>query len=317
MRVSYIGNKGTNLERNANINEPIMASGPVQPRRPYQPWGPITYWESGRNSILNQLQLGFVRRYSSGLTFQFEYQFSRALNEFTFGDAPANNQNFRYDRGNQDAIRRHYAVTNYSYELPFGRGQRLLSGRQRRDGQDCRRLADCGHSDHGHRHALFGVIYSDTARLARQPRGHRDVVRAATPDNRSIDRWFAPEAFKTPQPFTFGNTARNALFGPGLVAWDSGILRTPDYGTAEIVLPCRVLQFAEPCQLHESGKEHQRSGFRRPHYGHRLRPHDPIRIASGLLIVNNPDGCGTRRNAIRAQSESTRTHPRTCSVAGR
>ena len=69
-----------------------------------------------------------MRRYSSGFTFQFEYQFSRALNEYTFGDAPADNQNFRYDRGNQDSIRRHYAVTNYSYELPFGRGKRFLSG---------------------------------------------------------------------------------------------------------------------------------------------------------------------------------------------
>jgi len=128
VRASYIGNKGTHLERNANINEPPMASGAVQPRRPYQPWGPITYWESGRNSILNQVQVGFVRRYSSGFTFQSEYQFSRALNEFTFGDAPANNQNFRYDRGNQDNIRRHYSVSNYSYELPFGRGRHFLSG---------------------------------------------------------------------------------------------------------------------------------------------------------------------------------------------
>jgi hypothetical protein len=128
VRASYLGNKGTGLERNANINEPPMAPGPVQPRRPYQPWGPITYWESGRNSILHQLQLGIVRRYASGFTLQVEYQFSRALNEHTFGAAPIDNQNFRYDRGNQDGIRRHYAVSNYIYDLPFGRGRRWLSG---------------------------------------------------------------------------------------------------------------------------------------------------------------------------------------------
>ncbi len=87
VRVSYLGNKGTKLERNANPNEPIMAPGAVQPRRPFHPWGPITYWESGRNSILHQLQLGVLRRYSSGVALQAEYQFSRALNEFIFGDA--------------------------------------------------------------------------------------------------------------------------------------------------------------------------------------------------------------------------------------
>src|SRR5260370_33638977 len=104
-----------------------MPAGPVQPRRPYQPGGPITDGDSGRNSILHKIQFGFVSRHTSGFTFQFEYQFSRALNEFTFGDAPADNQNFRYDRGNQDSIRRHYAVTNYSYELPFGRGKKFLT----------------------------------------------------------------------------------------------------------------------------------------------------------------------------------------------
>jgi len=33
VRASYIGNKGTHLERNANVNEPIMAPGPVHHRR--------------------------------------------------------------------------------------------------------------------------------------------------------------------------------------------------------------------------------------------------------------------------------------------
>jgi hypothetical protein len=225
VRASYIGNKGTHLERNANINEPPMASGAVQPRRQYQPWGPITYWESGRNSILNQLQFGFVRRYSSGFTFQFEYQFSRALNEFTFGDAPADNQNFRYDRGNQDSIRRHYAVSNYSYELPFGRGRHYLSGVSSAmdkvvGGWQIAGIVTLGSG------APYSVSFTPT--LLGWLASRADVVgsyAAATPSDRSIDRWFAPEAFKTPGAFTFGNSARNALFGPGLVAWDSGIFK--------------------------------------------------------------------------------------------
>jgi len=225
VRASYLGNKGTHLERDANINEPPMAPGPVQPRRPYQPWGPITYWESGRNSILHQLQLGLVRRYTSGFTLQVEYQFSRALNELTFGAAPVNNQNFRYDRGNQDSIRRHYAVANYIYDLPFGRGRRWLSGLSGPaarivGGWQVAGIATLGTG------APHSVTFTPTqqgwlASRADYAGSAADVV----PADRSIYRWFNPAAFRAPQPFQFGNTARNAFFGPNIAVWDAAIFK--------------------------------------------------------------------------------------------
>ncbi len=225
LRVSYLGNKGTKLERNSNPNEPIMASGTVQPRRPFQPWGPITYWESGRNSILNQLQVGVQRRYASGFSLQAEYQFSRALNEFTFGDAPANNQNFRYDRGNQDGIRRHWFVTNYAYDLPFGKGKRFLSGSSRLS-----EMLVGGWRLSGIMSLGTGQPYSVnfTATQLGWLSSRANIVSsysAAKPSNQSIDRWFDPTAFAIPAPFTFGSGARNALFGPGIMAWDSAIFK--------------------------------------------------------------------------------------------
>ncbi len=225
LRVSYLGNKGTKLERNSNPNEPIMASGTVQPRRPYQPWGPITYWESGRNSILHQLQVGVQRRYASGFSLQAEYQFSRALNEFTFGDAPANNQNFRYDRGNQDGIRRHWFVTNYAYDLPFGKGKKFLT-----DGKGISEKIVGGWRISGILSAGTGQPYSVnfSATQLGWLSSRANIVSgygAATPSNQSIDKWFDPAAFAVPAPFTFGSSARNALFGPGLITWDAAVFK--------------------------------------------------------------------------------------------
>lgn len=225
IRLTYLGNKGTKLERNSNPNEPIMASGAVQARRPFQPWGPITYWESGRNSILNQVQVGVVRRYTAGFTLQAEYQFSRALNEFTFGDAPANNQNFRYDRGNQDGIRRHWFVTNYSYDLPFGKGKRFLSSVDNLANKFVGGWQLSGIMSMG-----TGQPYSVnfTATQLGWLSSRANIVNgypAATPANRSIDRWFDPTAFAIPAPFTFGNSARNALAGPGVFAWDAALFK--------------------------------------------------------------------------------------------
>lgn len=222
VRVSYLGNRGTHLERDALINDTPMAPGAAQPLRPYQPWGPITYWESGRNSMLHQLQLGFVRRYTSGFTLQFEYQFSRALAEPT---TPLDYRNFRYDRGNQDGIRRHYAVSNYIYDLPFGRGQRWLSGLNGAaamivGGWQLAGIATLGTG------TPYSVAFTPTLQGWRASRadyaGSADDV---VPEDRSINRWFNPAAFRAPAPFQFGNTARNAFFGPNIAVWDAAIFK--------------------------------------------------------------------------------------------
>ena len=225
IRVSYVGNKATRLEFDNEINEPPMAPGPIQPRRPYQPWGPITYYACDGNSTLEGLQAGVVRRYASGLTFQIEYQFNRGLGLYEFGDAPSDPQNFRYDRGNLDNVRRHWAVGNYSYDLPFGKGKRFGGS-----AMGLKEKVIGGWQLNGIMTIGGGLPYSvnfDPNQLGWI--GNRANVISysqANPSNRSIDEWFNPAAFAIPQPFTFGNSARNALWGPGLFTWDAGIFKS-------------------------------------------------------------------------------------------
>jgi hypothetical protein len=225
VRVSYVGNRGVHLERSFNLNDPPPAPGPVQPRRPFQPFGPITYFESGRDSITHQLQVGAIRRFRSGLAFQFEYQWTKALGEQVFGTPPMDNRNPRLDRGNLDFIRRHWATLNYIYELPFGRGKRFgnsLSGVADKilGGWQLAGLASFGTGQ------PYSVTY--TSRTLGWPSGRADVVGDPDPADGSIDRWFDPAAFAVPAPFTYGNSARNMLFGPSYFNWDAALFkRTP------------------------------------------------------------------------------------------
>jgi hypothetical protein len=220
-----VGDKGTHLEQDDEINTPPNAPGVVQTRRPYQPWGQITYWNSDRNSIMNGLQAGIVRRYAAGLTFQIEYQFSRALGLYEFGTGPSDPQNFGYDRGNLDGVRRHWAVGNYTYDLPFGKGKML---RGSASGWEDKLIG--GWQLNGVVTTGSGTPYSVTF----SPNqvgwiGNRANVigySQATPSNRSIDQWFNPAAFSIPQPFTYGTSARNPLWGPGLCTWDSGLFKS-------------------------------------------------------------------------------------------
>jgi hypothetical protein len=222
VRVSYVGNKGTHLERLFNLNDPPPAPGAVQPRRPYQPFGPITYYESGRDSIVHQGQLGILRRFSSGFAFQLEYQFTRALGEQIHVLPPMDNRNTRLDRGNLDTIRRHFTALNYIYDLPFGRGRRFGSSVSGFAGKLIEGWQIAGISTFGSGEP-YSVTFTSTT--LGWPSSRADIVGNPEPGNRSISQWFNPAAFAVPAPFNYGNSARNMLFGPGFFSWDAALFK--------------------------------------------------------------------------------------------
>lgn len=223
VRASYVGNRGIHLERLFNLNDPAPAAGPVQPRRPYQPFGPITYYESGRDSTMHQLQLSALRRYSAGFAFQVEYQLTKGLGEQIHVLAPMDNRNTRLDRGNLDGIRRHFAAVNYIYDLPFGPGKRYLSSRSGLAGKLLGGWQIAGISSFGTGEP-FSVTF--TSRTLGWPSNRANVVGDPKVSKPTIQRWFNPDAFAVPAPFTYGNSARNLLFGPGFFNWDAAVFKT-------------------------------------------------------------------------------------------
>ncbi|MDQ6678358.1 MAG: TonB-dependent receptor, partial [Acidobacteriota bacterium] len=225
LRASYVGNKGTHLDRQLNLNDPGPAPGVVQLRRPYQPFGNINYFESGANSILNQIQLGATRRFAQGLSFGVEYQYSKELNEQPFGiAAPTNPFNARMDRGNADFIRRHYVIINYTYLLPFGNGRRFpLSGFADRvlGGWQLAGISSLGTGQ------PFSVTF--TSSTVGWPSSRADIVGSPAGAG-NIYQWFNPAAFAVPAPYTYGNSARNFLFGPGIINWDQSLYKNTRIG---------------------------------------------------------------------------------------
>jgi hypothetical protein len=222
MRATYLGSKGTHLQQDLNRNDPPPAPGQVQPLRPYQPFGAITETGSEANSVTHQIQLGATRRFSAGLSFQLEYQFTRALGSPYAASAPLDNRNRRLDRGNLDNVRRHYAVAGYIYDLPFGPGKLLgstaagipakLIGGWQLAGEV---LLSTGQP--------FSVTFTSTT--LGQPSGRADIVGDPGVSSRSLDQWFNPAAFAAPRPYLYGNSAPNSLWGPGFNNWDLAVFK--------------------------------------------------------------------------------------------
>ena len=210
-------------------NYPINLSqqqipGTLQPNRPYQPWADILALASGGDSTMHQLQLEATKRYAGGLTFQLEYSWTSSLDDTPTVGGPQDPYNVSADRGNTDGVRRHVFTAAYSYELPFGKGKALLNN------AGCLTNALVGGWE------IAGITYLRTGTSFqlgitttqtgwRATRPNAIGVWSAFAIGPQYRRWFDPSGYALPAPFTYGNSARNSLFGPGDMVFDVSLLK--------------------------------------------------------------------------------------------
>ena len=233
LRASYVGQRNIKQLGTPNLNAVLPAPGPVQPRRPYQPFANINLNNSPIfQSNSNQLQAGVQKRYSNGLLISAEYQFSRVIGTENFM-SPAN---YNDSRGNIGGIRRHVLAMSYVYDLPFGRGRALLPGVEGIAGK-----LISGWQIAGLTSAMSGAPFSPSFSTAVQGSvgGRPNVVSGVPlyPENRSIAQYFNPAAFSIPADFTYGNTGYDLLWGPGQQNWDMSLVKNTairDRGNLEL-----------------------------------------------------------------------------------
>jgi outer membrane receptor protein involved in Fe transport len=140
LEVGYQGNEGHKLVRASWHNEPVLKTGPNDPRTiaqrlPWPAYGKIMEYIGAINSNYNGLSAKLTQRFSKGLTYLIGFTWSKAIDENSAarvnnGDQlePINPYNFMSgERGlSQFNVGRRF-VGSYLYELPFGQGKSLLS----------------------------------------------------------------------------------------------------------------------------------------------------------------------------------------------
>lgn len=223
VRTTYLGNEAEHFTQDFSVNQPPPAPGSVQPLRPYQPFGPIAFYENGLTANTQELQLSALRRFSGGLSFEGEYAWTKMLDNGglnLWASPPTDNQNIRLDRGNDASIRQQYLVANYVYNLPFGKRQRFLSTLSRP-----LNLILGGWQTSGILTLGSGFPYSVTFSSVVEgwPSGRANIIGNPHVAHPTLTQWFNPEAFTLPQPFTYGDSAPYSLFGPGYSDWDTSV----------------------------------------------------------------------------------------------
>ncbi len=214
--VSYVGNTGRHLSSSRPLNflTPEQQSQYVgQDTRRYLPYrgvGGITMVEPSATSSYNSLQTS-VRRRTGDLTYSLSYTLGKIIGYGNEGIAGGyqNPLNIRADRSELEESRRNYAVIMHTYELPWYRKQQGFLGR-----------VLGGWSVTGVWTITSGRLFSPglssvAGQVATRPNVVGDWRLPA--DQRSLFRYFNTAAFARPASWTYGNSGRWVIRGPGSI----------------------------------------------------------------------------------------------------
>lgn len=239
-KVGYVGNMGRRLENVYNFNQPIPGPGAPAPRRPLFAQAPgivnVDFNVSDGLSSYHSLQSTIERRFSSGVGFLLAYTWAHSIdnvgNQFGGADNGPLPQDRRFrnaDRGTSGHDIAHRMVYSMNYELPFGKGRKFKTGSGLLDnivgGWDTNLIVA----------AQTGLPFTPVlANSVSNAGGSRpDRYKSGTLDNPTIAKWYdtsfgtaaSGAAFGAPAVFTFGNSARNILRGPGRTNVDFSIFK--------------------------------------------------------------------------------------------
>lgn len=229
--VAYAGSKGSNLLAIRNPNQPPPGATRVFPISPAI--GLLFTMTNQGASNYNALQVKVNRRLSAGLTFLASYTWSKSIDN-TVGYWPNSgisqlpqdslhpNQG---ERGLSDWDIRNDLVFSYSWEIPVGHGRRYMS--QANTAFD---LILGGWQMTGILGLRSGTPFSpfiatNRANTAFGGNLRPDRLGKGTSSNPNVDHWFDKTAFALPALFTYGNSTRNILIGPGLNNFDMGLFK--------------------------------------------------------------------------------------------
>lgn len=247
LEVAYSGNHGVRLPIIADYNQavpnqPGQTLG-IQPRRPNQSFGAITWVDPAGSQSYNGLSARLEHRFSAGLYFLNSFTWSKSLGnteqalESVSGYYVANPQNIynlKAERGLSSFDITLINVTSMVYQLPFGKGRKF--------GSDWNPVIDgvLGGWEFNTIHTAntgtpIDITYTPTAandvtgRLAdfrgvaeMRPNLIGDTAGPSGPAR--LNQYFNPAAFAVPSASApFGTLGRNSLRGPNFWQWDIGV----------------------------------------------------------------------------------------------
>ena len=255
VEIGYLGAGGSNLQRSHLINDAQPGPGLIQPRRPHpkisfvpgtvfpasvaQAPGfaqSLTFPVSTMNLLENTAQswydagyMNIRRRFAHGLSYLANYTFAKALDNapdfrspMFEAATPQNNDDLSAEKGPACDLRHRFALSTVYNPPAYGRN-RLTQAITRDWRGSMVYQVQSGFP-------LTVSVFGDTANagtvVSENPiRANVTGQKVFAPGTRNSSTWFNPTAFAAPPAYTFGNSGRNSVYGPGMQTMDLGLVR--------------------------------------------------------------------------------------------
>jgi hypothetical protein len=179
------------------------------------------------NSSFNSLQITYINRLAAGLDFQGAYTFAHSLDNSSGNSNAVGIQNpfdLRSYRGNSDFDIRHNLVLSWSYALPFGRGKKFAA-----DARGVLQAIIGGWRLNSIDSFISGPPFTPVMVSSLLNSGSAgqwpNRIGSGHLEHRTISAWFNPADFVSPGNYTYGNSGRNILFGPGTKQIDLSLFK--------------------------------------------------------------------------------------------
>ncbi len=247
LSVGYVGARGLHLQREADINQPTLATVAANPGvnlnalRPYLGFGSIRQTDNVASSWYHSLQVAWNRRFTGGLLFGVAYTLSKSTdNGSNQRDVVPDTYDTSFLWGPSEFDNRHTLVINYLYQFPFFKGQtgfaaKVLTGwqlsgiTQFQTGTPC---SVAGASDYAGvgLDANFGCGVNGQYWVKN---GDPKIIgKFAALGSKDPNQWFAvtnPDGtpiFTKPPAGTFNTQkVRNIIYQPGFQNWNIGLFK--------------------------------------------------------------------------------------------
>ncbi len=233
VQVTYAGQKGTRMTRVIPANVPTPSPEPIQDRRPNPEYGRFRIINDGGSFVGHGLDLTAERRMADGLSVRSGFEWNRFFSDDLGGD-PQNPRDLQAERSQATWVPRKRFFLNYIIDLPFRSiafaddvswlqwaldGWRLSGITEIQDGRPFTVTVSGDPNNDG--------VYGD--------RPDRIASGNLPADQRSVDQWFDTSAFTAPADYSFGNSGRGILFGPGHHTWDVSVIKQTRMSDGEML----------------------------------------------------------------------------------
>jgi hypothetical protein len=184
------------------------------------------------NTAQSWYDAGYVnvrRRFAHGLSYLANYTFAKALDNapdfrspMFEAATPQNNDDLSAEKGPACDLRHRFALSTVYNPPAYGRN-RLTRSLTRDWRGSMEYQVQSGFP-------LTISVFGDTANagtvVSENPiRANLTGQKVFGPRTRNSSTWFNPTAFAAPPAYTFGNSGRNSVYGPGMQTMDLGVVR--------------------------------------------------------------------------------------------